>query len=243
MPAIDDEGVVVTAASFHMIEGPTPGDFRVELRKQDELVEAFPIAVSTDSMDASTCARDRRTVGRGARAANKALASHRWRPMLELPVEYADDDTYRRALDETSAVDRPVQLIQKGDNLVARVVGVNVLERHAIPRRRTIDAHWSVRKFRGTVDSVYADRETGTVLVIYRGCAGSSCTCDPAYTSVVLHWSEATFDRLDSHPCRGGEPRARTCLTDAEVEEEMKRVGKCDARAVFSVGEHSPFGL
>lgn len=87
-----------------------------------------------------------------------------------------------------------VQAITQHGELIVRIPGVRVLERHPIEPGQ------------GSLHRVYADRESGTVLAIFTECAGDSCTCDPAFTAEVMRFEPTTFTWIDRRPCSHCEP-------------------------------------
>jgi hypothetical protein len=124
------------------------------------------------------------------RELNERLRERSWRKMEPLPVEYMhpDDhpDFYR---ERTAPHERPVQVLTRHGELIVRILGVRVLERHLV----------------GTTDmlhALYADRETGTIVAVFMACVGEDCTCDPVFTVQRMQFDLETLQVIDRHPCR-----------------------------------------
>ena len=102
------------------------------------------------------------------------------------------------------ASERPVQAVVRGRELVVRIPGVKVLARAPIPD----DVHAA------SVDEVHVDRATGTVLVTYAFCDGDSCSCDPRFSTQILHWAPEVLAAIDDRPCRSDDPDEDQCGPD-----------------------------
>lgn len=128
------------------------------------------------------------------REVNAKLSASRWRSMERLAVELPNDDTLRLDRDDPPAERRVEAIVQHGE-LIVRIPGVRVLERHRLERSRVMSLH-----------RLYADRDSGTALAIFMDCTGDNCTCDPAFTAQVMRFDAATFAAIDRRPCSHCEP-------------------------------------
>ncbi|MEX1369352.1 MAG: hypothetical protein AB1Z98_39860 [Nannocystaceae bacterium] len=122
----------------------------------------------------------------------RELATQRWRAMEVLPVEYFDPDTHMIEYykDTVPMADRGVQVVVQHGEIIVRIAGAKVLERHPLSPGML-----------GMPYEVYGDRETGTVVVVTMDCIGDSCTCDPGFTAQVVHWQPETFETIDRRAC------------------------------------------
>jgi hypothetical protein len=133
-----------------------------------------------------------REVRRRVREVNAKLRASQWRTMQRLAVELPTDDDFVDP-DEPPG-ERRVQAITQHGELIVRIPGVRVLERHPLEHERR------------SLHRIYADRDSGTVLAIFMECTGEDCTCDPAFTAEVMRFDEATFTWIDRRPCSHCEP-------------------------------------
>jgi hypothetical protein len=117
---------------------------------------------------------------------NEELAASQWRRMETLPVEIHEDLIATADPDEPPNERRVQGIVQHGE-LILRIPGVRVLERHPTEDR-------------GSLYRIYADRQTGAALAIFMTCTGDDCTCDPAFTAQVMRFEPATFDWIDHRP-------------------------------------------
>jgi hypothetical protein len=207
-PAISDDGTTVVAPNAnHLQLSYTPGTMGVQwhdvasgrITRSEPIVTADETADETfDEEDARACSRVARRIRRRAHAANMALANEHWRTMEPLPVAFVDPSAPETArtgyLVDVPPGDRTVQLVALHDEHVVRIPGVDVLERHPLPT--------------GEPFAVFGDRATGTVVLVTSACVGDSCTCDPSFTSYVLHWRPETFAAIEQRPCVAAEESA-----------------------------------
>ena len=198
-PAIDLEaGRVVVPLAFSLQMSNHPGELELvwfdmatgeELRRDVLLDEEYEMPELEEDAPLD-CRGVTAGMRRAVRAANRELRSGSWITMDPLPVELyesaEDDDVYRG---EVRPNERPVQVLLQHGQAVARVLGIEVLERHDVDNRMTM------------VHRVYAHRPSGTVLFGARDCEGDSCTCDPRSRAAVLHWKPDTFAAIDARPC------------------------------------------
>jgi hypothetical protein len=197
-PAISDDGTTIVAPrANHLQLSYTPGTMELEWHdvERGRITRSQPVVVADerfDETDERACARVARGIRRRAHAANMALAAAgRWRAMERLPValfhSWAAEESGGDYLADTLPGDRVAQLVVRHGEVVLRIPGVKVLERHPLPA--------------GEPFAVYGDRATGTVLLVTSACVGDSCTCDPSFTSHVLHWSPESFAAIEHDPC------------------------------------------
>jgi hypothetical protein len=197
-PAISHDGATIVVPKANYLQlSYTPGTMELEWHDvaSGHITRSQPVVVADESFDETNeraCARVARGIRRRAHAANMALAAAgRWRAMERLPVAFfqswAAEESRGEYLADTLPGDRVVQLVARHDELVLRIPGVKVLERHSLSA--------------GEPFAVYGDRATGTVLLVTTECVGDSCTCDPSFTSHVLHWSPESFAAIEHDPC------------------------------------------
>ncbi|HWB80529.1 MAG TPA: hypothetical protein VG755_36445 [Nannocystaceae bacterium] len=194
-PALDRTHQLVAVSQEHWLQDtPLAGSTTLRIvalapeRSADELTTILPGGM--DTMDARVCRALRERVRDDLRHANAELAARGFRPMAALPIEYGVPDAPADVYLETPARERPLQVIVQHGEAIARIPGVKVYERHAIPRERGDGLY-----------AVHGDRTTGTVVLTFATCDGDSCTCDPSFTAEVVQWSAPTFAALDAHPC------------------------------------------
>jgi hypothetical protein len=184
---------------------PIPGPYAVSWLSTTGPSETMTIAEHAELFDLEA-----KELRRRARAIDDRLAGSDWRAMEVLPVHLVDTLNFDAAAyrEATPLEQRAVQVLAQHGELIVRIFGVDVLERHPI------DEGMMDLAFR-----VYADRETGSALVIFFDCAGDSCTCDPQYTAQLFHWAPETFAAVDRRPCVADE--TNDCgPTEFEVEFE-----------------------
>jgi hypothetical protein len=198
-PAIDlQAGRVVVPLAFTLQMSNRPGELDLvwfdmatgeEVGRDVLLDEEYELPESEG--DGQVDCRGVTATLRGAvRAANRELRSRSWTTMEPLPVElYESDDDDVVYREHIRPSERPVQVVLQHGHAVARVRGIEVLERHDVDNRMTM------------VHRVYAHRPSGTVLFGARDCEGDSCTCDPRSRAAVLHWRPETFAAIDDRPC------------------------------------------
>ena len=198
-PAISLDGSqVVVPRAFHEQLSMTPGS--LELQWHDvalgSVVRSEPVVTDELVLDDDARCEPAATlaVTRRAEQRNRELAAGRWRSLEELPLEYFDPSSHiiEAYREEHPPGERGPQVIQQHGELVLRIVGARVLERHPVAPH-----------VHGTPFRVFGDRQTGTVVVVSVGCAGDSCTCDPSVTAQVMHWSPETFAAIERRPCKG----------------------------------------
>ncbi|MCH9685134.1 MAG: hypothetical protein K0V04_27095 [Deltaproteobacteria bacterium] len=196
-PAISADGqTVVAPQADHIQLSFNPGSLALQWHDTalGTVERSDPVIVGEspydDDGECSTAVR--RGIHRRVRRRNADLAAQSWRTMEPLPIELFHPDTAFVELheDQTSIPDRSPQLLIQHNEIIVRIAGVKVLERHPI-------AAW----MRDSVFRAFADRDTGTVLIMSMGCSGDSCTCDPSFETQVLHWQPETFRAIDRHPC------------------------------------------
>ncbi|MEM6990449.1 MAG: hypothetical protein AAF721_08130 [Myxococcota bacterium] len=200
----------------------------------DEVISIF------EAHQAYDCARAHRKAQRQVRASRKALARAAFEVMepvavewlvspvtqleaiREMKAEMAEEEAAEAAAraaagepplppEETAPEPAPpVQVFSRNGNLIARIAGVKVLERHPT----SIDTE-SI-----SVDSVHGHRASGTVVITEIDCAGDSCSCDPASSFEVVRWQPSTLQHIDEHPC----------LAEAGYDDE------CEIESVFGEG-------
>lgn len=203
-PAISDDGTtLVVPQANHLQLSYIPGRLALEWHDLTSglVTESQPIVIhdeTFDETDERACARVARGIRRRAHATNVALSAVRWRAMERLPVAildtYASDESREQYLVEVPPRDRVVQVVRHLGEIVVRIPGVEVLERHSL--------------LGGDPFEVYGDRISGTVVLVTVQCAGDSCTCDPIFTSHVLRWNPETFEAIEARPCVAGEDGA-----------------------------------
>ncbi len=193
-PALSERGdVIVTAKRSVKQLSSVPGTMTVELISVENGASTRSFELLPDMQipeDAASCRRFRRKLVRRVREANRALAERRWQPLQRLPiatVERASTGLYRL---ETQPRDRHVQLVLQHGELIARIPGVQVLERHP----------WKFSNAEPV--AAYGDRQHGLAVILAMRCAGTNCTCDPQYESTLVRWREETFDAVTRRPCR-----------------------------------------
>ena len=126
------------------------------------------------------------------REINGRLRDRSWRKMELLPVEYmSPDDDAEYYKGRMQPHERPVQVLVRRGELIVRILGVRVLERHEIGPNA------------GMVHSLYADRETAMAVAVFTQCTGEDCTCDPVFTVDLMQFDPATLQAIDRHPCVG----------------------------------------
>ncbi|MCX4245335.1 hypothetical protein [Paraliomyxa miuraensis] len=194
-PAISVDGrTVVVPQADHLQLSTFPGS--LDLKWHDvatgEVTRTDPITAFDDGLTwEAECPRVSREIRKHARTANRALAEQSWRAMEPLPLEpFYPDNSIMEYYRETPPEERPVQVLIQHEEIIVRIVGVRVFERHPL-----------AESVRSMPYRVYADRETGTVAVVTMDCIGDSCTCDPSFTTQVVHWQPETFEAIDRHPC------------------------------------------
>jgi hypothetical protein len=191
MPAIDAAGATVVVPELQLLQlSPWHGPFAVTwlstagARREAAVLDAAEVA-----------APDAAALRRRAAEINAALDAGAWRSLAPLPVEIVaagewDAAAYRAAV---PAADRPVQAVVQRGELVIRVAGARVFERHRL-------AHPGHELHR-----LYGDRDTGVVVAVLGTCAGESCTCDPRFVAELLRWDDATFAAVERRPCAARE--------------------------------------
>lgn len=182
MPAIDvDTGTVVVPQLEILQLSTIMGWWEVSWLDPDGYEES--LALVDDSP---------REVRRRVREVNAKLQASQWRTMERLAVELPDEDVF---LDpDQPPSERRVQALTQHGELIVRIPGVRVLERHPFEGGHA------------TLHRIYADRDSGTVLAIFMECAGDSCTCDPVFTAQLMRFEPATFTWIDRRPCSRCEP-------------------------------------
>lgn len=195
-PAISDDGKTVVLPRDDQLQSQgTSGTTRLEWHDvvSGSIRQSQPIALDPvfDDDGAVDCKRTARELRRNASAANEALDAVSWHTMEKLPVAFHDfgfdAESHDEHLRTVPPADRVVQILAQQGEVVLRIPGVKVLERHPKTTEEPI--------------AVYADRATGTVLIVFRSCLGTSHTCDPSYAGQVVHWSPETFATIDARPC------------------------------------------
>ncbi len=200
LPAISVDGTTIAVPDAKHIQiNADPGHLSLLLRDvaSDDITQTHAIlegASIVDDVEQGTCGQASREVRRRVAAANRVLDAGRWRTLELLPVSFASDDRTDEDregyLASVPAAARIVEVGIRHGEVFVRIPGVQVLERAPASAAT-----------RGYPFAVYGDRESGTVLLVSLNCAGYSCTCDPRFTSQVLHWSPTTFAAIDERPC------------------------------------------
>jgi hypothetical protein len=228
MPAVDDAGVVATVSSQHLQMSSFPGPMELQLLDENGILEHLAVIPDdttfydreADDEEADRqCRKLVRLLRAKATAANALLAHRRWRAMEKLPAqtwipEVVPMERYRA---EIPVDERPVQVTHRWGRVVARVVGVELLESE--PTRG-----------KGPIIGVWGDRDSGVVALLFGECAGDSCTCDPAYTFAVHRWSDETLAAFDDRPC-------------IATEEEHEEGEGCDLTWQTPTADHDPFAM
>jgi hypothetical protein len=193
-PAISVDGrTVVASQADHLQLSTIPGTFNLQWHDVDSgITRIDPLVLEQWPEDVGGCGVVSRGIRRRARQANRELRAQKWRTMERLPVELFYPDTFDMEWykEEFAPAERAVQLVVQHGEIIVRIAGVEVLERHPL-----------AAGMNGMAYHVYADRESGTVALVTMGCIGDSCTCDPSFTTQVLHWQPQTFDAIDQRPC------------------------------------------
>jgi hypothetical protein len=205
MPAIDPTGRLVATSHEQWLQlSSFPGmtTLRIIARDggEDQTVPIVP--AGADPSTSRSCRALRAQVRKDIGLANHELVSRGFRAMESLAVEYGNTETPEedQAHDETPPHERALQVIVQHGEAIVRIPGVKVYERHPVAAP---NGNW--------LSEVHGDRETGTVVLTLAECQGDSCTCDPMFTSVVMHWDEDTFAALDAHPCTDPEAEDGRC--------------------------------
>jgi hypothetical protein len=191
LPAIDVHDGTVVIPELQILQLSTAyGAFDLVWLTASGGREVWPVA---DGGWTST--RDLRN---GVREINASLQERSWRRMEPLAIEYMNpDDAPEDYKERLAPGERPVQVLSHKGELIVRVLGIRVLERHPLV---------------GATDSIhalYADPETATVVAVFMTCTGEDCTCDPEFTVQRMQFDPATLQAIDRHPCveedhRGG---------------------------------------
>lgn len=192
--SVDGKTIVVPRADQLQSQG-TAGTLSLEWHDvaSGSIRDSQPLVQNDggDPFDERGCARIARGIRQNAKAANAALAAVSWHTMEKLPVAFYDysyaAETHADHLQKIPPAERVVQILAQHGELVLRIPGVKVLERHPTSAEEPV--------------AVYAERTTGTVLIVLRTCLGTSHTCDPSYTAQVVRWSPETFATIDARPC------------------------------------------
>lgn len=193
-PAISTDGhTVVVPEAEHLQLSYTPGELALRWLDTAEgtVTRTDPLIASSDWGGEEECELSgRRSLRRRSRATNRALAEGSWRTMERLPIELFYPHTYmiEAYLEEFAPHERAPQLVVQHGEAIVRIPGVEVLERHPIEPT-------------GEPYAAFGDRQTGTVVLVTMTCSGDSCTCDPRFSSQVLHWQPSTFDAIEQRPC------------------------------------------
>lgn len=196
-PAISADGSTVITTQADYIQLSTfPGDFKLqwidvatgEVIREQTLVDGEGWESRDDPDD--DCRAVARLHRKRAWLINQELREQSWRTMEPVQVELFDPDmmSIEFLLEDTPPAERRPHAYLQWDELVVRTPGVRVYERHHVGPR-------------GSLHSVYADRETGTVAAVSMWCIGESCTCDPQFQVTVVRWSPETFEAIDARPC------------------------------------------
>jgi hypothetical protein len=204
-PAISDDGKTVVLPRDDQLQSQgTAGTTRLEWHDvaSGSIRQSQPIALDPVFHDSGEdsglvdCKRTARNSRQNASAANEALDAVSWHTMEKLPVAFHDfgfdAESHAEHLRTVPPADRVVQILAQQGEVVLRIPGVKVLERHPKTAEEPI--------------AVYADRATGTVLIVFRSCLGTSHTCDPSYAGQVVHWNPETFATIDARPCNPDQP-------------------------------------
>jgi hypothetical protein len=203
-PAIDEHGEVAIPLAHMRMLSSWPGTLALEWLAADGTQRKTPLVTEADMLDTEkACAKYRRDVGARLRDANDELAARNWRQLEQLPVELPDPEYHDPTrVEETPAHERPVQALVRHGQLVVRIPGVRVLERH------DIDAPYSY------LHRVYVDRTSDTVIAVLARCEGEDCTCDPGFFAYRTQWNAETFEAIEQHPCIS-EGEQNTCWQQA----------------------------
>lgn len=195
-PALSADGTTVVPRAEHLQLSYDPGSMALQwhdvalgtVQRTDPVVTDELSQGDDGQCDPAELRRLERRVGQR----NRELATQRWRTMEVLPVEYFDPNTYEIEYykDTVPMADRGVQVLVQHGELLVRIAGAKVLERHPLSP-----------DVLGMPYEVYGDRETGTVVVVTMDCTGESCTCDPGFTAQVVHWQPETFEAIDRRAC------------------------------------------
>jgi hypothetical protein len=183
MPAIDvDTGIVVVPRLEILQLSTRVGWFEVVWIEPDGLEESIALV------------GDARGVRRSVREVNAKLRESKWRAMKPLAVELPSSESLHLDLDEPPGERRVQAIVQHGE-LIVRIHGVKVLERHPADIDRRMSLH-----------RIYADSDSGTALAIFMKCTGEDCTCDPVFTAQIMRFEQPTFAAIDRRPCGLCEP-------------------------------------
>lgn len=199
-PAISDDGTTIVLPRDDQLQAQgTGGTTRLEwhdvasgsVRQSQPIVPDPIFHESGEDAGLIDCKRTARSIRQNASAANEALEAVSWHTMEKLPVAFHDfgfdAETHAEHLRTVPPADRVVQILAQRGEVVLRIPGLKVIERHPKTAEEPI--------------AVYGDRATGAVLIVFRSCLGTSHTCDPSYAGQVVHWSPETFATIDARPC------------------------------------------
>ena len=199
LPAIEREAGLVVGLENENPIGPTDypttrvvltwRDFDDQVVHREVLYDNEAMTEGWERAPRVTCKRLRHDLEQLLPELNAALDAEPLVPMTLVPVQLDHGMFGRPPLPERGA-ERPVELVYKAGELIARVRGMRVLDRDARPSwqgpRDSLDA------FEPNILGVLGDRETG-VVVVYRSYESASCMSDGQTYAGVARLSEAVF--------------------------------------------------
>ncbi|EDM78450.1 hypothetical protein PPSIR1_06361 [Plesiocystis pacifica SIR-1] len=154
LPAIDREAERVVNLEYENAQGPSDydtsratlvwRDFDDGVVRSVELYDGETLGETLDYAPWETCGRLRRQLNAQLPTLNEALASQPLEPMPALPVQLAYPNAGEPSL-PARGHERPVELVYRSGDLVARVRGLEILARAPHPSwqgpRDTLDAY------------------------------------------------------------------------------------------------------
>lgn len=203
LPAVDRERERVVNLEYENAQGPSDydtsrailvwRDFDDGVVRSVELYDGETLGETLDYAPWETCARLRRQLKAQLPTLNEALASQPLEPMPALPVQLAYPNAGEPSL-PARGHERPVELVYRSGELVARVRRLEILARAPHPSwqgpRDTLDA------YDPSIVGAYGDREAG-VAVVLRSYETASCMSDTQIYAGVTRLPAAAFDAIE----------------------------------------------
>lgn len=185
--AADQQTVVTLTESWSAGGEGEDAALRLDWRRLDTPTRSqvvFDRGVDAPWDDPKSCDESIARVREQVATANAALGERRWRSLDDLALEFPearwfDDDPESP---ELAAADRPIEMVYRGGDVVARVRGVKVL--HRIPRPDLIQPDDFCDSSPHLI-AAKVDRRTGLTALEYTYASGA-CLCDDnTYTTLV----------------------------------------------------------
>jgi hypothetical protein len=215
MPAIDVTGTLVATSFEHLLQGSHwHGEIELRITNLDAPEESKAVTILTAREgrfdEERACRVVRRRVRSRVQAANATLEAHQFKSLQWLRVGFWEPEADPEEYTNPPPRERPLQVAVQGSEVIVRVPGVKVHERHPVRRRDPTSLY-----------AVHGHRETGVVVLTFSDCAGDSCTCDPLLSSEIVRWTDSTFATLEQQPCTdpgATDGRCRPFLYHTELE-------------------------